>query len=241
MTKVVFLVFSFSVALFARASENQPLWLQYSDQLVLKYHLSSMKHFPSVDDLVVDLKNSSPEFQTLVDGYKRERDAFKKKELSNAIAEKLYSTALPESNGKIAYFSRIYLSEYNFEKEGFDLCFNKNCDPRPAKVSEKFGARKYELLVSNVGTKIFISPEEEVAKKMEALAAKGTGWNYRLLPAVIVVEPNGTNDSKKWSDGTSYKVLETNLTGIYILNDENFNRKILPEDSEIATYLEYRK
>lgn len=153
----------------------------------------------------------------------------------------MYNTALPESNGKIAYFTRVYLGEYSFDKKGFELCFNKNCESRPDKVSEKFGTKKYELLISNVGTSFFISSEESVSKKLESLAAKGTGWNYRAMPAVIVVEPTGTDDSKKWSDGSAYNVLKTKLSSVYLLNDGKFNRKNFPEETEVAAYIQYKE
>ena len=241
MKELAILIFCMIVSLKVSASEDQPLWFQYADQLVLKYHLSSMKRFPPADDLAPELKNSSLEFRSLIDTYSRERDVFKKQELSNAIVEKMYNTALPESNGKIAYFSRVYLGEYNFDKKGFELCFNKNCESRPDRVSEKFGAKKYELLISNVGASFFISPEESVSKKLESLAAKGTGWNYRAMPAVIVVEPTGTDDSKKWSDGSTYNVLTTKLSGVYLLNDGKFNRKSFPEEADVAAYAQYKQ
>lgn len=241
MAKIVVLILGMLVVFIAKASDNQPLWFQYSDQLVLKFHLSSLKQFPPAENLISDLKNSSPDFEDLINSYKKERDAFRKNELLNEISEKFYNMALPDSNGNIAFFSRIYVGEYDFQRKGFELCFNKNCEARPGKVSNKFGAKKYELLVSNVDASIFISPDEAVAKRIESLASKTTGWNYRSLPAVVIVQPTGTDDSKKWSDGSSYNVLKTSLVGLYVLNDGKFNRKKFPNIKEIATYFEYKK
>jgi len=203
-----------------------------ADQLVFLYHDTGHLQYPKVEHLIREFSKGNGELRMLADRYNKERNAFNKNDVLNRINNVLDNRT--RKVGNITFFDRVYFSQYDFEKESYDVCFNSNCKAIPEQYTEKFGAIRYQLRANNVSNKFQLDVGKSQARELETLAAKGTGFNFRAVPVLITVKPAGVDQSKKWSDGTPFRVLEAEIISVHLLNEWPKSRSNMPAISTIT-------
>ncbi|MCX9158585.1 hypothetical protein OPU71_20930 [Niveibacterium sp. 24ML] len=190
-------------------------YLAYSDQLIREYHLLSNAPLPQVEILGPQLLHSQPPLPTLAAQYIREGDAFKKRDIEMAITRTLQSRLNGAPSRYVSFLYTLHLAPYDIDRRRFGVCFEREClDRRPYPIHTKLGTERYELAISDAPNRILFSPEEAVARQLEAVAAKFG----RRTPALLVVEVTSTEE-KQWSDKTPYRRVLSKLVGIQFLAD----------------------
>ncbi|OUS01150.1 hypothetical protein A9Q81_09835 [Gammaproteobacteria bacterium 42_54_T18] len=198
---------------------SKTYWLKYSDELVNLYHRISGKPYPSADQLASEVNSGSKSVNMLSANYRHERNSFKKTDLGQQLKTEIENQEQKLSKEFLAFPWEIYIDQYDFSKGGFRVCFSKQCENTSKHVINKFGAKKYEFKLDNVGMTFFLKASKSEAREIEVLAAKGTGWNSRRIPVVIFAKAKDTDDSRKWSDGTPYRVVTGELEQLFFMKD----------------------
>jgi hypothetical protein len=214
MLKNLFALSLVAVHIATLADVPQSDYMRYSDQLIQQYHLLRKDALPDSKSLAFELRNARPPLQQLAGQFLSENDAFKKRDLEASLVAAMQSQLQVEPTRFLSIPYTLFLEPYDFKAKQFGVCFDDKClGPKLHPVYFKPGTLKYELSVQDTPNRIFFSPSEEIARRLEAVAGK----QGRHILAMLVIETTGTRVGK-WSDDSPYRVLQGQLAGIHFLS-----------------------